>query len=392
MTSLLTWLIGRLPIGWLQLQHNRTRLLSAVGGVTFANVLIFMQLGFMGALFESSVKAHRSWNADIVIASSDFRSIRELNPLPRARMFQALSVPGVASAECLYVAPKTWTDPATGDTTTFRVTGVRPEAQAFVDERIQSQLHRLTEADVALVDEGARQFNPTIAQDIASQGKHRVEIAGHTIDLRGMFHQGASFDADGALIVSDLTFFRLLPQFNPGTPSFILVKCESGANVEQVTEEINKSFSEDDARAFTLQGIVLAEQAYQRKQTPVGFVFSFGIVIGIIVGMVMVYQVLTTDVQDHLPEYATIKAIGYSSWYFLSIVFEEALSLAILGFIPGLAISLVLYEVAAQATALPITMPLTRPLMVSGFTLLMCTISGALATRRLAHADPADLF
>lgn len=392
MTTLLTWLLGRLPIGWLQLQHNRTRLLSAVGGVTFANVLIFMQLGFMGALFESSVKAHRSWNADIVIASSDFRSIRELNPLPRARMFQALSVPGVASAECLYVAPKTWTDPATGDTTTFRVTGVRPEAQAFVDERIQSQLHRLTEADVALVDEGSRQFNPTIAQDIVSQGKHRVEIAGHTIDLRGMFHQGASFDADGALIVSDLTFFRLLPQFNPGTPSFVLVKCEPGANIEQVKDEINRSFSEDDARAFTLQGIVLAEQAYQRRQTPVGFVFSFGIVIGIIVGMVMVYQVLTTDVQDHLPEYATFKAIGYSSWYFLSIVFEEALSLAILGFIPGLAISLVLYEVAAEATALPISMPLTRPLMVSGFTLLMCTISGALATRRLAHADPADLF
>lgn len=392
MTAILTWLIGRLPIGWLQLQHNRTRLLSAVGGVTFANVLIFMQLGFMGALFESSVKAHRSWDADIVIASSDFRSIRELNPLPRARMYQALGVPGVAGAECLYVAPKTWTDPETGDTTTFRVTGVRPEAQVFVDERIQSQLHRLFEADTALVDEGSRAFNPVISANINTHGKHRIEIAGHTVDLRGLFHQGASFDADGALVVSDLTFFRLLPQFQPGTPTFILVKCEPGSDIEQVAAAINRSFSEQDSRAFTLPEIVLAEQAYQRKQTPVGFVFSFGIVIGIIVGMVMVYQVLTTDVQDHLPEYATFKAIGYSSWFFLSVVFEEALSLALLGFIPGLGISLVLYHVAAEATALPITMPWTRPLMVSGFTLLMCTISGALATRRLAQADPADLF
>ncbi|MEZ6106185.1 MAG: hypothetical protein R3B96_08760 [Pirellulaceae bacterium] len=186
MTFVLTWLIGRLPIGWLQLQHNRTRLLSAVGGVTFANVLIFMQLGFMGALFESSVKAHRSWNADIVIASSDFRSIRELNPLPRARMFQALAVDGVAEAECLYVAPKTWTDPETGDTTTFRVTGVRPDAHAFKDERIQSQLH-LREGDVGLVDEGSRQFNPHISENIARDGVHQVEIAGRRLELRGCF-------------------------------------------------------------------------------------------------------------------------------------------------------------------------------------------------------------
>ena len=372
MTSLLTWLIGRLPIGWLQLQHNRARLLSA--------------------LFDSSVKAHRSWNADIVIASSDFRSIRELNPLPRARMYQALSVAGVETAECLYVGPKTWTDPMTGDTTTFRVTGVRPEAQAFTDPNIQSQLIKLKETDVALVDKGSRQFNPTIGETIERDGVFPVEIAGHKIDLRGLFQQGASFDADGSLIVSDLTFFRLLPQFDPGTPSFILIKCKPGYSVDQVTEAINQTFSEADAKAFSLPGIVLAEQAYQRQQTPVGFVFSFGVVIGIIVGMVMVYQVLTTDVQDHLPEYATFKAIGYSPWYFLSIVFEEALSLATLGFIPGLAISLVLYHVAAEATALPITMPWTRPLMVSGFTLVMCTIAGALATRRLAQADPADLF
>ncbi len=138
--------------------------------------------------------------------------------------------------------------------------------------------------------------------------------------------------------------------------------------------------------------MIAAEQSYQSSQTPIGFVFGFGVVIGVIVGLVIVYQVLTTDVQDHLGEYATLKAMGYRHRFFLGIVFEEALILAALGFLPGLVISLGLYRLAAAATALPIAMALTRPPFVLALTMVMCTVSGAIATRRLWAADPADLF
>ncbi|MGE0607745.1 MAG: ABC transporter permease DevC [Pirellulales bacterium] len=392
MTALLTHVLGRLPVGWLQLQHNKTRLLAAVGGVAFANVLIFMQLGFMSALFATSVQTHRSWDAEVFVVSSDFRALREANPLPRSRMYQVLGIEGVAGATPVYVATTTWTNHEGNDTTNFRVIGVDPDSRVFADPVLQGKLVQLQLPDRAIVDTKTRDFQPEIRDQLARGEPYEIEISGRKLTLVETFQQGASFDVDGSLIVSDQTFLRLFPQRRPGTPSVLFVHCRPDANPAAVAEDINRHLPEHDSKAFTKPGFVAAEQSYQAKQTPIGFVFGFGVVIGMIVGLVIVYQVLATDVQDHLSEYATFKAIGYAPRFFLSIVFEEAICLAAFGFVPGLGISLVLYQVAARATALPISMPWTRPLFVFVMTAVMCTLSGAIATRRLNAADPADLF
>jgi putative ABC transport system permease protein len=112
----------------------------------------------------------------------------------------------------------------------------------------------------------------------------------------------------------------------------------------------------------------------------------------VLVGMIIVYQVLSTDVADHIKEYATFKAVGYGQRFFLGIVFEEALILAILGFIPGMIISVILYALVSAATGLPLVMTPARGIMVLLGTIAMCVISGAIATRKLARANPADLF
>ncbi|WP_397570771.1 ABC transporter permease DevC [Schlesneria sp. T3-172] len=392
MTPFLTRLMGRLPIGWLQLKHNRTRLLAAVGGVTFANVLIFMQLGFMNALFETSVITHRNLVADIVLVSSDFRSLREANPLPRTRMYQAMAIPGVTEATPVFMSTMMWTDPATGDTTNFRVIGIVPSGEVFLDEKLQQQVPLLREPDSAIVDRRTRDFRREIETVIQEQGEYLIESSGRQLSLRGVFSHGASFDVDGLLIVSEQTFLSLFPKRAAGTPTVVLLKCASGTDPLAIARQIDQHFPERDVLALTKQEFIDAEQNYQSRQTPIGFVFGFGVAIGVIVGLVMVYQVLSTDVQDHLAEYATLKAIGYSPRYFLGIVFEEAVCLATLGFVPGLCVSLVLYAVAARATALPIAMTWSRPLFVLLLTAVMCVISGAVATRRLNSADPADLF
>lgn len=391
-TNLLTSLLGRLPIGWLQLKHNRTRMIAAVGGVTFANILIFMQLGFMSALFETSVLCQRSWDADVLIMSSDFRSLREANRFPRARMYQARAINGIKSTELIYISTIKWTNPDTDDTTNFRVLGVNTDADIFIDEVLQSQIKRLRVPDTAIVDRLTRDFPKQIESVIEETGSQKIEVAGRTIGLIGMFTQGASFDVDGTIVVSEQTFFGLFPRDEAGTPSCVLIRCEDGFDHSQIAESINRILPEGDARAFTKSGMIKAEQDYQASQTPIGFVFSFGVVIGLIVGLVVVYQVLTTDVQDHLAEYATFKAIGYSQSFFLGIVFEEAICLAALGFVPGLIVSLLMYSGAASATALPITMTFARLVLVFVLTVAMCLISGMIATRKLAGADPADLF
>ena len=93
-----------------------------------------------------------------------------------------------------------------------------------------------------------------------------------------------------------------------------------------------------------------------------------------------------------MKEYATVKAIGYRNQYLLAVVFEEAIILAFLGFIPGFVLPIGLYQLAANATALPIYMKASRALIVLILTIIMCAISAAIATRKLQSADPADMF
>jgi putative ABC transport system permease protein len=143
---------------------------------------------------------------------------------------------------------------------------------------------------------------------------------------------------------------------------------------------------------MTLADFIEEEQQYWRTESPIGFIFTLGAGMAFVVGVVIVYQVLSTDVNAHLKEYATFKAMGYRQSYLLSVIFEESLILAVMGFIPGLILPMGLYSLAAAATALPIAMTVARATGVFSLTLLMCLLSGAIATRKLQSADPADMF
>jgi putative ABC transport system permease protein len=392
MTGPLSRLLWRTPLGWLQLRHNRARLAAALAGVAFANILIFMQLGFMGALFETSVMSHRGWNADVVLTSANARSLDDPGTLPRRRLYQALQVEGVADASAVYVDQLGWTDPATDEKVKVRVFGVDPAFPAFTLPAVLDQLPRLALPDTALFDSRSRGAFADFLGRVGRGEPAVFEAAGRRLSIEGLFALGASFTVDGTLITSDQTFLRFFPKASAGAPSLIFVKVAAGADPDVVAARLTAALPESDTRVLTRAAMIDAEIAYQQHKRPIGFVFSFGVVIGVIVGLVIVYQVLTTDVQDHLAEYATLKAMGYGHGWFLGVIFEEALILAALGFLPGLAIALGLYALAGAATGLPITMTWARPLVVLGLTIVMCAASGAIATRRLAEADPADLF
>jgi putative ABC transport system permease protein len=390
-TAFLERLLGRLPIGWLQLVHNPARLAAALAGVAFANILIFMQLGFLGALVESIRLPYSAMNADLLVSASDMNTLADGSPLPRSRMVEALSVPGVAAATPLHYGKLDWRQP---DATirTLDLFGVDPAAPAFRTPGIEAGRAMLQNADVALIDRGTRNVPMALFEAIDRGEPHRFEARGRTLTVAGTFRIGGGFSADGYLVVSDQTFLRLFPGRVAGAPNHVLLRLEPGADRSAVIAALRSTLPAYDSVVRTLDEAVAKDQAFQTTQRPVGLVFGFGIVIGVLVGVIIVYQVLSTDVADHLREYATLKAIGYRQLFFLGIVFEEALVLALLGFVPGILIALALYAAVAAVTGLPIAMPATRPLLVLGGTILMCAASGAVATRRLARADPAELF
>ena len=391
MRGLIKALQNRTPLGWLQLKHDRLRLLTALSGIAFADILIFMQLGFKDALYTTNTQYPRRLEADVVLTSTQATNFNQLYTFPRGRLYQAMDIPGIESAEPVYVGSLNWRNPQTREKTSMMVIGFDPAKPAFDLPEVNQQLDKVKIPNTVLFDQASRGEYQEVISQIERGETVTTEIDRTTITIGGLFQLGASFQDDGALVTSEQNFLRLFPRKDAGTVSLGLINLEADRNPEQVRAALN-AYLPEDVRAFTYQEYVDAELNYIQSSTAIGFVFSLGTAMGFIVGIVIVYQVLSTDVNDHMAEYATFKAMGYRTFYLLGVVFEEAIILAGIGFIPSVAIAMGLYQLTATATALPIVMPLARAVFVLILTVLMCGISGAIATRKLQSADPADIF
>ncbi|MCM2450251.1 ABC transporter permease DevC [Agrobacterium vitis] len=389
MTRLLHVILGRLPIGWLQLTHNRARLIAAVAGIAFANLLVFVQLGVVASMNGVVQMSYSPFRADIMV-SPESPTLFTGTLLPRRIMYLLLADPDVSDAALLYLDNLEWKRP-NGVSMMLTVYGMAPEAAGFASQTVAPQLATLALQDRVLLDDQIRNVDPSLRQ--ASPDKPMTfEINGHTVSVIGNFKLGSGFGSDGALFVSDQTFLNLSPQRTMGTPSHILVDVKPGEDPATIAARLNGRLSSEHVQVRTMAQAIAADVNYMNTQVPMGIIFGIGVFIGIFVGLVIVYQVLATDVAAHLKEYATFKAMGYPHRFLLGVVFEEALIIAFMGFVPGVALGTGIYSLMAAATDLPLGMTVGRAVAVFLGTFAACSISGALATLRLRGADPAELF
>lgn len=389
--GLIQQLQRRTPLGWRQISHEKGRLLVALAGIAFADVLMFMQLGFQNALYDSNTRLSRSLQTDLVLVSPQARNMQGLSTFSRRRLYQAMDIPGVKSAEAFYANTIVWKNPQTRKESTIQIIGFNPDHPAVNLPEVNQQLDKLKLPDTVLFDSGSRGDYQTTIGRIKQQKTVTTEIERRTITLAGLFTLGASFGADGNLMTSDQNFLLMYPRRESESISLGLVYLNPGTDPQQIAK-IMRSHLPNDVRVFTHAEFITFEEDYWKRSSPIGFIFGLGTAMAFAVGVTIVYQVLSTDVNAHLKEYATFKAMGYDNFYLLTVVFEEAVILAFLGFIPGLILPLGLYAMAAKATSLPIYMTLVRAIFVLTLTLIMCGLSGAIATRKLQSADPADMF
>jgi putative ABC transport system permease protein len=387
---------GRTPLGWLQLIHHPGRLGLAIAGVAFAVMLVFMQLGFMNMLFDSTVMLHRQLNADIVLASTKVRDMTSAGTIPRRRVIQALGVPGVADAEPLYVGMQDWIRPTdqagAGERGQMLLLGVRPDFDAFRDPIITAQQSRLSVAGTVLFDRGARgSYSRLIAATEAGE-QPTTEMSGRTVTIDGLARIGSSFGAEGVLITSEDSFFAFTRNRTAEVPSLGLIRVTPGADPLVVAARINAELGTADTRAMTMQEFVDHSRGYIARESPISFIFTFGAIIGLLVGATLVVQILAADVQDHMGEYATFKAMGFTNRYLQAVICEQSLILTVLGFVPGFLIALGFYQIIRVSLAMPVAMPLERVAMVFALTAVMCVAAGLIAMRRVRQADPAEVF
>ena len=404
----------RTPLAWFNLSHDRVRFVLFVLGIVFAVVLMFVQLGFRGALLDSQTLIHEKLNADLVLISPNRQAVPMREPFPRHRLVQAAAVPGVAEVLPLYFdngfghIRGTHPDPARRNPTRpVRMIGVDPDAYLLklpeldpADPRFLGD--KLKAPGAALFDRNTRAGD---APGEAAFGPLAVggttEIAGRTVTFVGSVALGPDFTTDGVIIVSTATFHDLLRYrygaANPESEADLgLVRLEPGADPQVIKAAIRAALArgarEPDVEVYTPDELVAREHRFWLTNTPIGFAFGFGMFMGFAVGMVICYQILSGDVTDHLPEYATMKAMGYPNRALAWVVIQEALILAVAGFAIGLGISWLAYLGLSDATGMPLRMSPGRAVTVFAATVSMCVLSGLIALVRLLRADPADVF
>jgi putative ABC transport system permease protein len=379
-------------LAWRQLARERRRMLVAVFGVSFAVLLILMQLGFKEALYASTVLLHDRLNCDLVLLAPQTSFIGTLQQFSHRRLFQALSTPGVASASPLYIdVTYGWRTDQAPEMRAIYVIGFDLTERPLEMPEVNAQIEKLQRPDVVLFDALSRKEYGPIPEAVARNGSVPAELNGRRITVVGVFPLGTSFAVDGTVITSDANFLRILPQRRQGLIDIGLIRVRPGEDPERVRERLVRALP-DDVLVLTREAYTRKEVAYWAGATPIGFVFAFGSVMGFIVGAVIVYQVLFAGVQDHLAEYATLKALGFTSAYVALVVMSEAVILAVLGFLPGAVLSWQLYRMTSAATRLPMTLSPDLALSVLALAVVMCSVSGLFAVRRLRSADPADIF
>lgn len=384
-------------------------------GIAFAVILMFVQLGFRNALLDSNTQLHDKLRCDLVLVSPNRQAIAMAETFPRDRLDQA-RVPGVAEVHPMYVdnafgrlRDASPNDADRGPSRGIRSIGVDPDAHLLdlpeLDPRSKTA-DALRTPNTVLFDRrtkrdpdrpGQTLFGPLADGAETELSKRRVQVV-------GSFTIGTDFTSDGTLVMSDRTFLDVLrrPMTLSASPAARvdvgLIRLAPGSELLQMKRKVQDALTDGgktpdpDVEVLTVEEFKERERTFWLNNTPIGFAFGFGTFMGFAVGVVICYQILSGDVTDHLPQYATLKAVGYGNGYLAWVVLQESLILAVLGFVVGLGVSWAAYEGLTASTGMPLRMTADRIAWVFVATVVMCAASGLIALIGLLRADPADVF
>jgi putative ABC transport system permease protein len=384
----------RIPLAYHNLRHNLVRSLVAIVGVTFAVVLMFMQLGFLEAVKASATVFYDALDFDICIHSRDYDYFSDPRTFPRTRLTMARETPGVAAAAGLWVGMFGWRSPTSGAARAVLVLGLPPEEPVYREPAMQSLVRQmLARPQAMLVDSQTRrdygprkgtQFSPA---DVGQT----IEINGRQMQIAGIYTQGTGLSAGGAALMSERDFRRVMPQFPRGGVSLGLVRVERGQDVQQVARELRRRLP-DDVEVETRAEVLASDVHHWVRETNYGLIFQSGVLVAFVVGTAIVYQVLASEVSSLIREYATLKAMGYNNAFLASVMVQQALLVALLAFVVGAVLAEGLYAITRAGARIPIFMTPGNLLLVLVLTVILCIASGLAAIRKAFHADPADLF
>ncbi|HMP78737.1 MAG TPA: FtsX-like permease family protein [Pirellulaceae bacterium] len=389
-------MIAAIPLAWKNLTNDVRKLLVAVSGVCFAVMLMFQQRGFNNALFDSTVELVRQMDADLIVHSQARFALSSEMRFDRLLMDMVATRPGVASAHPVYIEHSLAQLRRSGlKSRPIRVVGVDLRQQVLLDHdgAIERALLDLDRPGTAIMDRLSKEnygFDLTPDRSAVEVG----ELCGKEISIVGLCTISRDFAHNGNLVMSTENFAHYFPFRAPDPLGIVdvgLIRSAPGTDLNQLRQDLSL-FLPDSVRVVLRSDFIKDEIAFWYRSTPIGTIFLVGSIMGFVVGVIICYQVLANNIGDHIRELATLKAMGYTNRYFVRLVFSQSLFLAVLGFVPGLVLSLFLYQFYSAATGLLMVLTWPRVAFIFVLTLGMCCVSGLFALRKLLAADPASLF
>ena len=381
-----------IPLAWRQLSLDRKRFATAVAGVTFGFVLMFFQLGLYTAFLRQVVFPHTAMKGDLVITSRNFDYFYVNRPFPRHILYQAQGVRGVISVAPLWVDFVKWRDPSTGRERNIGILGVNPAQNPFSGPDLANQIHLLNSAENVLFDRRSKAADfGDVIRAVQEHGETVAETEHIRARVKGLFSMGQTLAATGHIIMSDEGLVRVHPQNSANMINIGLISLEAGVDPGETRRHLVRILP-PEVRIMTAGEFQKEEQDYWMSRTAIGFICLAGMMVGMFVGAIVVYQILYTDVTDHLREYATLKAMGITDKFLLRVVLTEAMILMVASSIPSTILASVLFHLARTSAGIPTRLALGELLGVFGLAAAVCIISGLLATRKLKTADPADIY
>jgi putative ABC transport system permease protein len=384
--------LRRMPLGLQILLHTPARLVVSMAGILLAVVLMFSQDGFRNAMFDSQTELVRRLEGELFLVGRLKYLMFAPEPFPVRRIAQARGCPGVQAVYPLYIenSRSTWQNPVDGSLRAIRVLAFNPDDPVVDLPGVSAGAEALKVPDTVLFDEGSRDYFGRPGPGT------QAELAQRKVTVVGTFRLGSDFLVDGSVIMSDRTFLKLFPDRFSRNPHLDrvevgVVKLVPGADVGAVQRELLQTLP-DDVDVLTKQELVDLEIDYWKNNTAIGYIFLLGMVVGFFIGIVICYQILYSNVSNYLPQFATLKAMGYTNASLIGVVLQQGFFLGVLGFIPAVAVAQVLFWVVGWLTGLLMFLTPLRILYILFMTVAMCMVSGAIAVRGVIDADPAEVF
>ncbi len=381
-----------LPLGLQILRFRLLNLVTALAAVAFASSLMLTQWGFRDALFSSSVAIQKLFQADVVMISR--RSVSTLtwmSTFPDAYLDALHADSRVADSTAVRLAYMRWTLDGQHTARLSTAIGVEPSRTAFFSPPLARAAPLLQLPGRLLFDRLSRPEYGDVEAQLRSGDAVVTYLEDQRVRVAGVIDIGASFGADATTIMSRESFETILPGLNNGEVEIGLIRLVPGSAASAFIASQGQRLAAD-VRLLTPAEFVRFEQDFWDRSKPIGFIFLFGVLMGMVIGSSIIFLVLNTIILLHVDDFATLMALGYSRWRLQLVIFNQAIMLSLLGYPLGLGIAEGIYALTRLTTNLPMQMTPTRALVVFALSVGLCALSGILSLQRLNETSPADAF